>query len=50
MSKIEGDMSWAAGEAWKGAKWCYSDAKCKAAAEKYGMDAVETGMTLMSKK
>ena len=44
--KIAGkDMEWAAGEVWKGIKWCYNDAPCKAAVEKYGMMAVKAGVT-----
>jgi len=35
---------WAGKETWKGAQWCYADATCKAAAEKYGMKAVQAGM------
>jgi hypothetical protein len=38
------DMKWAAGETWKGTQWCMSNAPCKAAAEKYGTEAVEAGM------
>ena len=38
-------MSWAAGKTWQGVKWCYHDAPCKAAVEKYGMMAVKAGMT-----
>ena len=35
------DMEWAAGEVWKGIKWCYNTPPCRAAAEKYGAEAVE---------
>ena len=43
--KIAGkDLEWAAGEAWKGVKWCYNTPPCKAAAEKYGMMALEDGL------
>jgi len=38
------DLKWAAGEAWKGATACYSNPVCKAAAEKYGMEAVKAAM------
>jgi len=41
----EKDMEWAAGETWKGIKWCYNDAPCKAAVEKYGMMAVQAAVT-----
>ena len=44
--KIAGkDMEWAAGETWKGAQWCFKTPPCKAAAEKYGTEAVEKGMS-----
>ena len=39
------DMEWAAGEVWKGVKWCYNEPPCKAAVEKYGMMAVKSGVT-----
>jgi hypothetical protein len=42
--KAAPDMRWAAGETWKGTQWCMSNAPCKAAAEKYGTEAVEAGM------
>jgi len=35
---------WAGKETWKGATWCYSNPTCKAAAEKYGTEAVEAAM------
>ena len=38
-------MTWAAGKTWGGVQWCYNTAPCKAAAEKYGMMAVEAAMT-----
>ena len=38
------DMKWAAGETWKGVKWCASTAPCRAAVEKYGAEAVQSGM------
>ena len=38
--KAAPDLKWAAGEAWHGATACYANAECKAAAEKYGMEAV----------
>ena len=25
----EADMAWAAGEIWKGVKWCYNSAPCR---------------------
>jgi len=37
-------MKWAAGEAWKGIKWCDQSAPCKAAVKKYGMMALKDGM------
>ena len=40
----EKDLEWAAGEVWKGIKWCYNTAPCKAAVEKYGAEAVETAL------
>ncbi len=43
-------MAWAAGEDWKGVEWCYNDAPCKAAVEKYGMMAVKDAMNAASSK
>ena len=37
-------MLWAAGKVWQGVEWCYNTAPCRAAAEKYGMEAVEAAM------
>ena len=37
-------MAWAAGEVWKGVKWCYNTDPCREAVEKYGMMAVEAAM------
>ena len=40
------DLKWAAGKAWKGTKWCYADATCKANVEKYGLAATEAAFAL----
>ena len=41
MHGLEKDLGVLANQTWKGVEWCNSNAKCKAAAEKYGMMVVK---------
>jgi len=44
--KAAPDLKKMAGLAWKGTKWCYADATCKANVEKYGLAATEAAFAL----
>merc|ERR1712166_964416 len=44
--KAAPDLKKMAGLAWKGTKWCYADATCKANVEKYGLAATEAACAL----